>query len=155
MKCFVCYKGTLRSVDNVLECEDCHVKGSYFDLQQKSLGQIDNRYAFYYCEELDCGLFYRTNTPQTRPVVEFSVMVPRLDNQKVRIALTGLGQEGLDRLLDRSGDPAIFPVDLFHRPYIIDPHLSRTVDQKLLDEWNGLIEYRRAWRGRSDTSKAN
>jgi hypothetical protein len=32
-----------------------------------------------------------------------------------------------------------FPVDLFHKPYELDPHLSKTCNQHMMDEWEHLI----------------
>jgi hypothetical protein len=71
---------------------------------------------------------------QDKPVVKVRVWCPSID-MSVHISLLGTGEEGAKEF---SWLPA-FPVDLFHRPYKLDPHISNTCGQQLMDEWEYLI----------------
>ena len=90
---------------------------------------------WYYCSKLGCRLYYvAPQHHQNRPVVNVKVWCPAIDSY-VWISLVGIGAEGAKEF---SWLPA-FPVDLFHTPYKLDPHLSKTCNQSMMDEWEYLI----------------
>lgn len=90
--------------------------------------------AFYYCRQLDCGLFYKHPRQNRRPILEFTPFVPRL-NKQVSISLVGIGQEGYNKLVARNLADRIFPVDLWHTPNVIDPFESRTTTSEMVRQW--------------------
>ena len=138
MRCQSCLKGNLERVaGKKYRCLACGAEGTVKDIQVQALGRIDDRYAWYYCPELDCRLFYRTTyRGQCRPVVRMRVWCPPLGDY-VTIELLGVGERGGKE----KSDLFAFPVDLWHRPYVLDPRPSRTVDQDLMDEWQATVAF--------------
>jgi hypothetical protein len=96
------------------------------------------KFRFYECSPLDCGLYYAGD--RRGPVHRYDVYVPRLDIS-VPINYLGTGQEAYDTLVDKYGYVPVFPVDLFHSPYVLDPKPSRTVTEDLYQQWESLMEY--------------
>lgn len=135
-----------------MRCESCGAEGGVVELQKKALEVIDDHWAFYICDQLDCGLFYRESHDrfvpveqplkrgQLHPIQQASVYVPRLQ-RRVKIQLVGIGQAGRDRLTELVGDATIFPVNLWRHNRILDPSPSRTVTEDMMREWLDLVEY--------------
>ncbi len=133
--------GTVRRAQ-VFRCCECEFTGFAREFDLQALHVIDDRYAFYYCAELNLALFYREKKPQSDPIHEMLVEVPDLNDRRVTIKLMGLGVPGKDRVLKQIGDPQgpIFPVDLWHDPGSICPQPSCTVDENLMTQWTNFIK---------------
>ena len=100
--------------------------------------------AFYYCPFLGCGLYYANPKFNYRPILKATVIIPRLDNEEVDIEYVGKDYAGYWRLLAKNVGNRIFPVNLFNRPWQIDPFLSRTVSNAMMDEWESVLAEFRA-----------
>lgn len=98
---------------------------------------------FYLCNDLDCGFYYhykKRGPSKHRPIIEMMVPVVGLD-KKVRVKLIGMGEIGLNKLLDHGHEGYIFPIHLFNKPYQINPKLDGEEDerwQKLLASVKGV-----------------
>jgi hypothetical protein len=90
---------------------------------------------WYYCSKLGCRLYYIASPRyQKRPVINVEIWCPAVDSH-VKIVLVGVGQDGAKEF---NWMPT-FPVDLYHRPYKLDPYVSKTCNQNMIDEWECLI----------------
>jgi hypothetical protein len=49
----------------------------------------------------------------------------------------GLGEKGLQE----KNELPMFPVDLYHTPYTLNPRPSRTVSMELMAEWEATIAF--------------
>lgn len=133
--------GKTRTVGNFL-CPGCDFQGTSREFRQKANENIiDDRIAFYYCKELHLGLYYRERSPQTDPLKEVIVDIPRLNDREVGVKFVGLGELGQAALKNLVGHNApIFPVDLWHDPGCIDPHVSNTVSESLYNKWEEFVK---------------
>ena len=138
MICQVCLRGTLEEEPgHTYRCSYCNAHGTVLEIQKQALNKIDERWAFYYCPELNCRCFYRrTYEGHYRPILKTRVWCPAMQSH-VTIEFLGLGEEGASK---QSALP-IFPVDLYHTPHRLDPHPSRTVNQELMDEWEATVAF--------------
>lgn len=102
----------------------------------------DKTKAYYICDELDCGFRYTYKNgrgpSKNRPILEIMVWVKDLD-KKVKIRFVGFEEEGLKRLEEHGHGGYIFPVNLFNRPYLIDPSGSKAVRHEQHEKWLRLI----------------
>lgn len=139
MICPICLKAQLEKPyiidrEKIFRCISCNAEGTYQKFLLLSLKVFDNRWAFYHCVELKCRCFYRANKPIVRPVLSFEVDCPVIQS-KVTIDLIGVGSSAASQLAELP----MFPVDLFHRPYKLDPHLSRTVSEEMMVQWADVV----------------
>lgn len=106
--------------------------------------KINDNVAFYICDELDCGFKYAhkpcSGPSKYRPIIEMNILVVDLD-RKVKIKLTGMGERGYEKLLEYGHEGYIFPVNLFLKPYRIDPKPSRNMHNDLHERWLRLIAH--------------
>lgn len=102
----------------------------------------DKTRAFYICDELDCGFRYTHKVgrgpSKNRPILEMSVYVVDL-GKKVKIRFVGFGDAGMQKLTEHGHDGYIFPVNLFVKPYTINPAASKAVVRDLHERWLRLI----------------
>lgn len=126
---------------SVFLCMECNFQGTAREFDQRAHQEIiDDRIAFYYCKEYHLGLYYREKTAQTDPIGEERVDIPRLNNKVVKIEFVGLGEEGQMALANLIGPEApVYPVDLWHEPGCIDPHVSHTVTEELYAKWEEFV----------------
>lgn len=92
--------------------------------------------SYYSCDQLPCGFFYSDSA--LAPVLMYEVYVPLL-RVKVNLRWLGYAEDGLRKLVDLGYENVIFPVNLFDKPYRIDPFISRTVDEHLLARWRMIV----------------
>ena len=98
-----------------------------------------DRWAFYICHELDCGFFYNGKSkPVAIPQIEILVLAL---GKKVKLTHVGTGEAGHQKLMEQGMENAVFPVNLFNRPFQIDVKVSGTVTPELHEKWLKLIAY--------------
>ena len=98
-----------------------------------------DRWAFYICHELDCGFFYNGKTkPVAIPQIEVFVVAL---GKKVKLTHVGTGEAGYQKLMEQGMENAVFPVNLFSRPFQIDVKVSSTVPPELHERWLKLIAF--------------
>lgn len=102
--------------------------------------RITDRWAFYVCNELDCGFFYNNQASQPAPIAEVEVLVVAI-GKKVKLIPIGRGEAGYQELVEQGMANSIFPVDFFHFPFCIDVKVSRTVPPELHERWLKLIAF--------------
>jgi hypothetical protein len=106
--------------------------------------KINGNVAFYLCNELDCGFRYTYKTKSGpsmyRPILNMNVLVVDL-NKKVKIQFVGMGSTGYERLLEHGHGGYVFPLNLFNKPYVIDPKPSRNMKEDLHERWLRLIAH--------------
>ena len=117
----------------------CEATGTRRELETASQQIIDNRYAYFFCECLQIGLFYRSGYSfhhKNEFLSTYRVNVPRL-GIAVDIKYMGLATEGL-RQLDKQDKQTvtIFPVNLWKDNRTLSPKPSRTVTQLMFREWS-------------------
>ena len=92
--------------------------------------RYSDRWAFYVCHELDCGFFYNGQVKPVASISQIEVFVVVLGH-KVKLNLVGRGEAGYQKLLNQGMENAVFPVNLFNRPFQIDVKVSHTVSPEL------------------------
>ncbi len=99
---------------------------------------------YYLCDSLDCGFYYhykeKSGPSINKPINRLSVPVVGLD-KLVLVKLVGIGDTGLNILLDHGHEGYIFPIHLYNKPFKIDPHLEHEEDekwQKILAQAKGI-----------------
>lgn len=97
-------------------------------------------WSFFVCHELDCGLYDNGKMKPVALTSQIDVFVVVL-GKKVKLNPVGKGKAGYERLVDEGMENAVFPVNLFNRPYQIDVKVSRTVSPELHERWLKLIAF--------------
>ena len=98
-----------------------------------------DHWLFLFCRELGCCLYYKDARPVVGKIsLHVQVFVPRL-NTHVVLEVLGIGQKGWDVVKDLGYDELCFPVDLWYKPPVLDPQISRTCSEDLYSAWVSLI----------------
>lgn len=149
MRCPICLEGNAldilddKKVDGKLIpiyiCMCCDATGTRKELEVQSQSIIDNRYAYFHWPQCNLGLFFR-NAYQFQRANKFSarmwVSTPSMEQNGTEIHFTGIGEDGLTALMERElVTKTLFPVNLWKTNRILDPKPSRTVTDKMMEEW--------------------
>lgn len=96
--------------------------------------------SYYLCDDLDCGFHFSDKYRPHHPVLELEIPVIDL-NKKVKIKFVGFGEAGRNVLIDHGHEDHIFPVNLFDKPFRIDPKPSKKFRGRDHENWLKLIAY--------------
>jgi hypothetical protein len=123
---------------------------------------LDDRWAFYYCEILKLGLFFRSSYEYQKVNILGSgrrvtdriwVHVPDLqlhghNSGSFDIKCCGVGIAGLEKLKSNPRQTeTIFPVNLHKGANLLKPRPSRTVTHQMAEEWQQIRS--RFWNGQA------
>lgn len=107
--------------------------------------QVKSYWGFYFCAALDCCFKYsyrpgKAHQSRHRPVLRSNVFCEEL-GRYVLIEFIGMGRAGFEKVLDLGCEDAIFPINLFNRPYRITPCLGNKVPVYVKEGWENLIAF--------------
>jgi|GEM_PF-3040767 hypothetical protein len=150
-KCPICLEEALEVSDKrgpKYQCKYCNAAGDIKKLEIMSQNVLDDRWAFYYCEKLQLGLFFRNSYEYQRVNIidRIWVSAPDLqlhghDGSDFQIKCCGVGIEGLERLKENPRQTeTIFPVNLYKNANLLKPRPSRTVTHQMAEEWQQIRE---------------
>lgn len=143
-KCPICLEEALEVSDEhgpKYQCKYCNAAGDIKKLEIMSQKVLDDRWAFYYCEKLQLGLFFRNSYEYQRVNIldRIWVSAPDLQLHELEIKCCGVGIAGLESLKSNPRHTeTIFPVNLYKSANLLKPRQSRTVTSQMANEWQQI-----------------